>query len=325
MMRAAGSVLLAFGAAILAACGACSSSSATTSSTGGDGGGADAAPAGPTAAQACADFASAFCARMEACTPFALQVAYGDVATCATRAALLCTPALSAGGSQATPALMEACAQAVNAETCDEALDNAQPSACSVPGTLANGAPCGSHAQCQSGYCKLNAGSLCGTCTPHAAAGAQCTLDADCQATLVCSSGTCVGPAQAGAACSTTQPCLRSLACIAGTGKCQAPLAAGAACAAASDCDAAQGVYCNTKKTCQQTQVAPTGQPCGIVNGGLVACSGGDSCGGIKNGQGICHQPAADGAPCGPDIACVAPAVCTSTARCTLPNPSVCH
>jgi hypothetical protein len=324
MMRTAAGIVLAAGAAILAACGACSSSTANGSGSGGDGGGGDGAATGPTAAQACADFANALCSRLEACTPFALQLAYGDVATCASRGALLCAPALAANGSQATPAQMESCAQAVSAETCDESLDNAQPSACNVPGSLANGAACGSHAQCQSGYCKLAAGSLCGTCTDHAAAGAQCTVDQDCQATLVCNSGSCIGPAQSGAACSTTQPCLRSLTCIGG--KCGTPLAPGTACTAATDCDAAHGVYCNLQtKKCEQGQAAPTGQPCGIVNGTLVGCSGGDSCANVQNGQGTCHQPAADGAPCGPGIACLAPAVCTSTARCTVPNPSVCH
>ena len=51
----------------------------------------------------------------------------------------------------------------------------------------------------------------------------------------------------------------------------------------------------------------------------------GPSCANISQNQGTCHQPAADGAACGPGIGCMAPAVCTSTARCTLPNPSVCH
>jgi hypothetical protein len=325
MMRTAGGALLAVGAVILAACGACSSSSANTAGGGdGGGGGTDSAvEAGPSASQACNDFAASLCARLEACTPFALTVAYGDVGTCTTRSALLCTTALGAGGTLVTPTQMEGCAQAVAAETCDESMDNAQPSACAVPGSLADGTACGSHAQCQSGYCKLSAGTLCGKCTPHAGAGAQCTVDPDCQATLVCNSGTCIAPAQSGAACSATQPCLRTLTCIGG--KCATPLAAGTACSAATDCDASKGVYCNTQtKKCEQTQISAAGQPCGIVNASLAACSGGASCAGIKNGQGTCHPPAADGAPCGPDIYCVAPAVCTSTARCTVPNPGVC-
>jgi hypothetical protein len=324
-------MILAGATMLLAACGACSSSKGDTAAGGDGGGSADVVvETGPSAADACLAFATAFCNRLEACTPFALQVSYGDANSCAQRGVLLCVPALSANGSTITPTQMETCAQAVEQETCDEALDNPQPSACDVPGTLAVGAVCGSHAQCQTNYCKLTPGTLCGTCTAHSGNGAQCQLDSDCAATLICNGGTCVGPAQSGAACGSTQPCMRSLVCIGN--KCQTPLGSGAACTGTtpttgvSDCDAAHGLYCNTQtKKCAQTQIAPTGQPCGIVSGNLVACANGDSCGNVSNGQGTCHQPAGDGAVCGPDIACVAPAVCTSTARCTLPNPSVCH
>jgi hypothetical protein len=218
---------------------------------------------------------------------------------------------------------MEDCAKATAGQTCDDSLDNSQLSACTVPGSNADGTACGSEAQCQSGYCRLMLGSLCGTCAKRAAAGGQCVVDADCQATLVCASGTCTGPGQVGASCSGKQPCLRSLTCV--SGSCQAPLQAGAACLP-TDCDVAHGLYCDIQsKKCTQTQVAQVGQPCGLVNGVLVACAGGASCANVKSGQGTCHPPAPDGAPCGPDIPCLAPAICTSTARCTLPNPSVCH
>jgi hypothetical protein len=325
MIRRAGGAFLAGATLLLAACGGCTSSNGSSSSGTDGGGGADVVvEAGPTAIDACTAFATAFCARLEACTPFALQVAYGDVNTCAQRGALLCIPALSANGATVTPTQMEACAQAVQAENCDEVLDNPQPSACDVPGTLPVGAVCGSHAQCQSTYCRLTAGTLCGTCTAHSGAGAQCQLDADCAASLICNGGTCVGPAPLGSTCGATQPCMRSLSCLGG--KCQPPGATGASCASAADCDAAHGVYCNTQTNkCAQTQVAATGQPCGIVNGNAIACSGGDSCGKVVNYQGTCHQTAGDNAVCGPDIACLPPAVCISTARCTLPNPTVCH
>jgi hypothetical protein len=227
-------------------------------------------------------------------------------------------------GTQATPVQMEACAAAVQTESCDEALDNPQPSACDVPGTVPVTGACGSDAQCQTGYCKPTQGSLCGTCTARVPGGSPCTVDSDCSASLVCNAATCIGPLPLGAACSSTQPCLRSLTCI--SGKCATPLPAGQACTAATDCAGSHGVYCNTKtKTCTQTAVAIVGQPCGVVAGNLTACTAGASCANITSGMGTCHQPAADGAPCGPSISCVPPAVCTSTARCTLPNPSVCH
>src|ERR1019366_9653467 len=141
-------------------------------------------------------------------------------------------------------------------------------------------------------------------------------------ATLLCASGTCVAPAAAGTACSTKQPCSRTLACIGTT--CATPLALGATCTAFTDCDGSKGLICNTSvtpKVCIQTGTATAGQPCGIVSGGLIACTGGASCANVSTqGQGTCHQPAADGAPCGFDVACTGPAVCTTMAQCTLPN-----
>lgn len=307
---------------VLAACGSCSSSHGSGS---GDDGGAEAAvEAGPGPSQACADFATAFCGRLAACTPFALQTAYGDEATCASRIAIACSPTFTASGTTATPSQMESCAQAVQNESCDEVLDNPQPSACDAPGTVGDAGACGAGGQCQSNYCKIGLGTVCGTCTDHVGAGSKCAVDADCSATLICAGGSCIGPAAAGADCSTTQPCLRSLTCIGG--KCVTPVGLNGSCAAASDCDVAHGLYCNTQsKMCAQTQVALDGQPCGIVSNTLIACSGGATCANISQNQGTCHQPAADGAACGPGIGCMAPAVCTSTARCTLPNPSVCH
>ena len=328
MMRAAGGLLVGGLAVVLVACGSCGGggSNGNGSSGGGDdGGGAEAAvEAGPSSTQACTDFAAALCGRLEACTPAALQIAYGDVGTCTTRSAILCSAGLAAPGTQATPAQMEACAAAVAAETCDESLDNPQPSACDIPGAVANGSVCGSHSQCQSGYCKPTMGTLCGTCAGHAGASAQCTADIDCQATLICNNGSCVGPAAAGATCGTTAPCMRTLACL--NGKCAAPGGAGASCTASTDCDGARGFYCNTQtKQCTQTQFVSSGQPCGIVSNNIAVCTASETCVNIVNAAGTCHQVAADGAPCGPGIGCLPPALCSATARCTVPNPSVCH
>lgn len=320
-VRKAAGMLFGGGLVVLAACGSCSSSS----KHGGDDGGAEATvDAGPSPSEACAAFATAFCAQLSSCTPFALEVAYGDEGTCASRLTLACTPAFGATGTQGTPSDMEQCAAAVTAESCDDFLDNPQPSACAVPGAAPAGAACGANAQCATTYCKPAAGTVCGTCTAHAGAGGACVVDADCAATLLCNGSTCVGPGQLGAACSTTAPCLRTLTCIGG--KCATPVPLNGACSAPTDCDGSHGLYCNSNtKTCQQTQIAMDGQPCGVVGSSLVACSGGASCGNITNKQGTCHQPAADNAVCGPDISCLAPAICTTTARCTLPNPSVCH
>jgi hypothetical protein len=329
-MKLRAGVLLAVGivsSVALASCGSCASSS-TRGTTGDDAEVEAAVDLGPSPSQACQVYATAFCGRLESCTPFYLQAAYGDVGTCTQRMAKGCLPALNATGSQVTPVLMLGCAAAVENQTCDEALDNSQPSACDVPGTLPMWAPCGVGAQCLTGYCNMTSG-LCGSCVPRVGATAKCIVDSDCSATLVCHLGTCVGPGVAGAPCGPTSPCLRTLTCIGA--KCVAPVPVGGPCTAPTDCDGAHGGYCNMQtKACGQTQLAANGYPCGLVaaEGGIVAvaCTSGESCGRVNpKGQGTCHPTAADGAPCGPDIACLAPAVCSATARCMLPNPAFCH
>lgn len=318
--------MAAVSAVVLASCGACSSSNAQHVE--GDAEPELVADKGPSASQSCQVYAAAFCGRLQACTPWLLRVAYGDEVTCGLRAAKGCMPALSANGSKVTPSLMIACASAIEAQSCDEALDNPQPSACDLPGMLPLWAPCGASSQCATGYCKMSSG-VCGTCTQHVGATQVCSVDADCSATLVCHMGTCVGPGIAGAPCGPTSACMRTLTCIGG--KCAAPVPAGGPCTAPTDCDGAHGAYCNLQtKTCATTQIATTGMSCGLVtsDGGttVVACASGESCGNLSpKGQGTCHPAAADGAPCGPDIACLAPAVCSPTARCTLPNPAFCH
>lgn len=317
-------------ALVLAACSGCSSDK---SSSGGFDAGAEAeAGGGVTPTQACTDFATAVCGRLQACAPFGVQVIYGDQATCVQRTALACSPSLGASGSQITAAQMDACAQAIGAETCDQAFNNAQPAACNVPGTLANGAACGSDAQCQSGHCEITTfGTVCGTCAQRAAAGGSCGVDADCAAGLVCApsssgmGGTCAIPGASGASCSPTQPCLRTLTCL--NGKCQTPLAAGTTCTSATDCNGGQGLYCDPQsKTCKQEQTATAGQPCLDVNGTLTVCTASAACIAMDRGlEGTCHATAMDGNPCGPGIDCVPPAICSKDAKCVLPDPSSCH
>jgi hypothetical protein len=310
-------------AASLAACSSCSTSSNDKSGSSTDGGAGDTGgPGGITADEACNHFAMSLCGQLNTCAPFVFQTIYGDTMTCITRTSLGCLPALGANGNQTTPAQLDACAQAIGSETCDAAADNAEPQACDLPGTLAAGAGCGSNAQCQSGYCKIPLGKACGTCTARAAAGAACSVDVDCAAGLVCSGTTCVMPAATGAACSMTQPCMRTLACIGG--QCATPLAAGATCSGPTGCDASKGLYCDMQKTCAQTGTAPAGQPCGIIGSSVVACTAGATCAVASGISGTCHQPAADGALCGPGIGCLAPATCIG-GKCQLPSPSSCH
>jgi hypothetical protein len=321
--------------AAAACCASCSSSSQKSfpPSTSPDA----AAEAGPSATTACADFAQAVCDQLSTCTPFALKEAFGDVQTCAQRSVLSCPGTLAASGTKMTPSALEKCVQTIKSQSCDDALDNPQPPECSVPGTLAEGAACGSDWQCATGFCEIVAGKLCGACAARVSSGqrapdggAACVVDDDCDARLVCAGGTCVSPGAVGATCSGTQPCLRTLTCIGG--KCATPLAVGASCTAATDCNGSTGLYCDTASTkkCVQAGIAASGQPCGVVSGTLVACASGALCANIDMaGQGTCHEPAGDGAPCGTlaGIGCTLPAVCIDDTgyKCDLPDPRSCH
>lgn len=347
----AGGLLLSAAAILLAACASCSSSSSKggfggSSSSGGgssgssggsggsSGGSGSSSGSGVSAAQACQDMATAACMQLNNCTPFGLTVAYGDAMTCAQRLVLGCTPMVGASGAMVTGEQIDQCAQAIMGETCQEWLDNSQPSACSFMGSLAAGSACGTGAQCQSGYCRLAPGSVCGSCAARAGAGqtapdggAACVVDSDCAATLLCGGGTCVAPGMMGAACGMKQPCSRTLACIGGT--CKTPIAAGQPCTNATDCDGSKGVACDTmNKKCVRIGTAGAGQACGFINKVLTECTAGATCANIMDGglMGTCHPPAADGSLCSLDLGCMAPAICTAgAARCSLPNPSSCH
>jgi len=329
-----------FIAALLVA-GGCACGSSSSSAPGGptgDDAATDAATDGPTTidgsveagpgadggaatpAGACAALGAAYCGRLEACAPFLLTLAYGDATTCAARFAAACTPAFGASGTAATPAQLEACAQAVGAESCADALDNAQPAACQVMGTLANGAVAGSSLQCQAGYCPPVSGSACCQCTARVGVGSACMVDQDCTSGLVCPNNACTQPAGPGAACSSSQPCMQTLACIGGT--CQTPAMNGAPCQTTFECDLPHGGYCNSQTMkCAQAQTAAGGSPCGYVGGNFVACAAGGSC-----VNGTCVAPASDGASCDPQNGppCLQPAQCVN-GKCMLPSPSMCH
>jgi hypothetical protein len=334
-MRAS-TIWVSAAALALTACASCSSSSNGNGGGSHDAGGTTVdSGGGVSVMQACAALAKAECTQFSTCTPFTTSVLYGDETTCEQRAVLACMPAIGATGSTLTATQVAQCAQAVTAETCEQFLDNDQPSACSYVGSLAAGAACGTDSQCQSGYCRLAVASTCGTCATRAQAGQTgpdggppaCVTDADCAATLLCAAGVCAAPAATGAACSAQQPCQRTLACI--SGKCATPVPVGGTCTSPTDCDGAHGAACNTTtkpNKCVAVGTATSGQPCGVVNMGLTECTGGASCGNVNTMlQGTCHQPAADNGLCGPDIACMAPALCATSARCTLPNPANCH
>jgi hypothetical protein len=291
-----------------------------------------------TADQAASDVASAYCALAEACAPAYVTIAYGDVTTCEAAFKSSILEGVGANGTTETPAQLEACADALPMASCGNLLGRNAPAACqTIPGTLADGAPCASDSQCSGARCRVPDDQLCGTCMELAAAGAPCTADDDCDHAMACVAGACVAYGAEGASCGSTLPCRPDLGCQSGT--CAALSPAGTPCSASTACDALNGVVCNpVSMLCETAAFAAPGAPCELVNGNIVLCSGPAAlCGGVNapTYEGTCVAPAANGSPCdtvnGPLCGSGSVCVCATTSDagctgvCTVPDPSQCH
>ncbi len=286
-----------------------------------------------TTSQACSDWASETCQKLQSCAPFLIQLGYGDVPTCVARRALECSPTLSLSGATLTPAGLEACIHGDQAESCADYLSNKAPSACALSGSRPVGTACASNVQCASGYCQTLGARACGTCESRSAAGGPCISDPDCEQTgLTCVNAACIPLGALGAPCSLSQPCEPVLYCTSAgtsTGACAARLAAGATCDPMADgCDATTGFYCDsTTQICSQVQMSPAGGACGTpTTGPLSLCSSNGLCESPDGAAtGTCLAAAADGAPCDPlnGPNCLPPASCVDGA-CTIPDPTIC-
>ncbi len=325
-------------AASLAACGG-----STSSSPGGSG--------STTSPQtACAHLAHALCALRDSCAPsFGITKSYGTLSACETRTALTCVSALSANGQASTPDRAEACAAAYPGESCTDLQDNNPTAACAPPaGSLQTGAACGASGQCATTFCAVSKNAICGTCQPLPMVGASCEAQADCGRNLACAipatatAGTCAAWVASGGSCLTGHmPCEAGLACVgdnpqsstAGTCKPQGTTV-GAACDAsrktAANCDGSRGLVCiPTAKgsgvgTCQKMQLVGDGAACGDIGSAPITahaeCQNGGMCVRASAGDktGTCVTPAAEGAPCNPDVTQGSP--CLAPARCVVPS-----
>ena len=196
------------------------------------------------------------------------------------------------------------------------------PAPCqTLPGSLTSGAACAVDSQCAGTHCRVAPGALCGLCTSPAPAGAACSVDGDCASGMTCLSESCVVFGVEGAACSATAPCRPDLGCVGG--QCGTPSGAGTACATSAECDQLHGVYCNGK-ACATVGFAQAGGMCGLVDGGLVGCTGpGGFCSGAAapTFEGSCLPFAPDGKTCDTDAGplCDFGAVCAGgRARCPI-------
>ncbi|HVX95353.1 MAG TPA: hypothetical protein VHK47_10620 [Polyangia bacterium] len=278
--------------------------------------------------EACGMVAQGICDALNRCAPIFFQEQYGDATTCVSRQTLSCKTDQMVSGVARTADDLVACAQAVPGLSCPDALASNLPAACQPkPGTVANGAVCGSDLQCQSTFC--NKTDKCGVCAARGAAGKSCTTDNGCVTGLVCAgqagSKVCVTPGGMGQTCNLpNQPCRADLYCTSanGPGTCAARAEAGGACDSNDACNFFKGNLCNTSDhTCFTISIAKGGEQCGLLS--KTACVGGvGPCSNIISG--VCANPAQDGEACGGNAVCIPPATCVNK-LCQLPSAPDCH
>jgi hypothetical protein len=288
----------------------------------------DAGDGGVSADRACADGAFARCSLFQSCSTSALQFRFGDLRTCETLLKENCLQLSLAPSTGTTTASVEACAQDLSGPSskwsCGDYLFNQNPPpACQQPtGALATGSPCGVGPQCQSGFCSVAAGRMCGTCAPAPQPGDSCANLATCGNTLNCISAslTCEGYVQMGGACTPGLPCGAGQACVGyniqtgASGTCQPEgTTTGAACSfAGAGCDVFAGLSCNAQtQTCATAQIVGPGQACGLVANQEAYCASSGAC-----VAGVCQASAGVGAAC--DV--VKGPYCVMVTRCIVDN-----
>jgi hypothetical protein len=274
-----------------------------------------------TATGACSNWATQLCDRLNACSPFALQLEYGNVTQCVTRNEPVCLNALRAPGTGATPATVGSCSQLYATTSCYDMTVAKPPQGCTVAGALPAGAPCGDSSQCSgpNGYCRIADQQTCGVCATLASAGENCTSIRDCEYGLDCLL-TCHSTGQLGAPCDgQTTFCTGSLVC-GPSGTCTEPVELGGSCAGqGSVCDGDRGLSCDSKtQVCVEGIALPLGAQCAMPP---MDCANG-TCG----PKGTCVPNVADGAACDDTsgLSCSTPAVCIN-GSCVFPDASECH
>ena len=284
--------------------------------------------------QGCAAFADAMCSKLDSCFRLELATRYGDVATCVAREKLSCLAALAAPGTTNTPAKVRSCGCALGLISCTDMYTRTVPASCRAdPSVLSDGAPCGQDAQCRSTYCKKAASDdTCGVCASRSGPDGPCQRDDDCDYNMACGvTNQCGSWARAGEVCGVHR-CTPPLVC---TGTCSPPARLNERCEFTpyDTCDGTRGEFClqnNSSQVCVAFGLADvgghcgqSGNPCGLT--GIVECTGSAICSSIGAPfGGTCLAPSPDGAACGgPNMGCVAPAIC-SNGFCALPDYASC-
>lgn len=257
---------------------------------------------------ACAEYAAAYCARLDACFTLRVGQSFGDIATCRDRTALGCVARLGLAGMGKKPADVRTCGAALSGGDCNALRGDLVPSAC-LPkkGTLAAGTTCYDDSQCASAFCE-GFSLLCGgKCKDAAIQGAACSGATGCGRALVCSADVCERPPPAGVddLCTTTDGCAVGLYCF--EGNCKKSAGEGEACDPASKtapgCNTDAGLLCVSGK-CVKIKLGPPGAACDNAFSGPNQCSKSDCF------EGKCRAFAADGGECIGTVKCLSPAQC---------------
>lgn len=284
---------------------------------------AERSPAPALRDEACRDWATHHCKRLEFCAPLSVSLDYGDLDTCVDRNKQVCASALRAPATGATPNTMAACALAFDSASCDDVVVGRPPKSCHDPGALGLGAACGDDSQCSGvdAFCRVAPDDTCGACSVRGDVGAACDSARDCQYGLVCYF-TCMRPVGPGDMCDgMLKQCPETMVCF--NYKCIVPAQRGASCEPNADhCDHDHGLFCDPEeKICLPYKVAGIGAPCGT---GIV-CGRGTCVPDEGTETSHCVQNLPDGSRCdrtrGP--ACLGPAKCVN-GQCRVPQADRC-
>ena len=294
--------------------------------------------------EACTDYASAQCSKLDQCVVNGTTSRYGSVEVCRARQKDACLARLSAPGTGNNPNAVELCTLQLPLGSCtDFELGNLSECMAKI-GTRADGQPCAFSGQCQSSNCAIATGTNCGTCAEPNKAGDSCAA-ASCSHGFACVKATqlCQPRGTLSANCDADHPCGAGLSCVtasgAQTGTCEASgNSVGAPCdpqhRTNPGCDPDFGLYCNdTTHSCAAVTYAPAGGQCGFVKPMVLACTNDSTCFGAE-GQtpGLCAANAADGMACDtqlgpsclPPAQCVTPSAGVTAGTCEVPNAAAC-
>jgi hypothetical protein len=316
--------------------------------------GTDGDSGGKTAAEACADYGKAWCAKTGSCPNEYYVIAdYPNEASCETRTAAMCVSSLAAAGTGLTPDKVEACSVGLPGESCIDFRDNNPAAACApAVGNLMIGAPCGDPSQCVTGSCEISPNQVCGTCQLVMALGAPCQpgwVDT-CGPNLACLTSTlsqCSPYVADGAEClGGVNQCFWGSVCVGSDtatmtmGTCQVQgSAAGAVCdtSVKTKPNCSTGFDCipamagATLGMCKASTLVTTGATCGSIGSnpitGVADCTLGSRC-----YNHVCVAPAVEQGACNTSMGppCLTPAKCVPSAdggtagTCIVPDATRC-